>query len=873
MARSVTFNGTTRFAPGAMSRIDATGMTQQGVATNGIIGLIGESQSGPEPGTVITIDDPALATTLLKDGPLANAVRMAFGPSNDERVPGAAFRVLAVRANQALQSSAFLWGRVAEHVTSGASTATDIVFPALSFTANEHNGNILRIYTLPPSDPAFDNTQYEEREITGTAATTLTVSPGFSAAPAGSTLCIIFAKVAELKSTDYSALANSLKQKYRAGTFAGQEWVTSYEGQDQESGDIGGKALFELEYIGQNQQIVFATGAATGGSTTTFVRVGAFVGVNACQFFFVHATGGALPTPVLRKIASNTADEITVALMLATGSGATFSVRKDMFFSGALTVDAAAGTVTLPATIDVALNELADLVIVMTSGVAEGAQRSITSNTAGISSVLTLDYPWEAGKIPEATDTFQLRYVMVASATVAGSNGVAKTFSTSVSSNGGATTPDIAITFTASQTVVDLVNYINQNYPNYRAYVTSGANPRALVSTLDHDDSALNVDLRNDRKALKLDPNYTEQWPLPWANRFRADLEALVQDINVKNAYVTAERVTGNATGIGAGRPEFYVSPSGDDYVYLSGGSQGESLPSNWQDAFDTLARVRCNHVVPLISADIIYPSGGIVPLETIAAQFATHLRLTNGVLKSERGGYMGISATKTKYIEWLNNFNNTDIQLVAQKIKFLNMQGEVAWHDEWALAVIAAGMRSGMPEVGEPLTWKYINTSGISQDASWDPNESTDYNVLVQNGALFVEYIEGQGYRWFRDLTTYVQSDNLAYTDGNVRDTLRNLSYYWRKTVEDLVTGRKGKGRATVTDVKSTSTAFFEDKKAEFWIVDSEDEQGNPLNAYRNLRVSQSGDIIRARVTVTPAVGINFELLEIFVELPRASA
>ena len=78
----------------------------------------------------------------------------------------------------------------------------------------------------------------------------------------------------------------------------------------------------------------------------------------------------------------------------------------------------------------------------------------------------------------------------------------------------------------------------------------------------------------------------------------------------------------------------------------------------------------------------------------------------------------------------------------------------------------------------------------------------------------------------------------------------------------------------ATATSIKDSvlsKLALYRDSDL---IVDSTDTvTGQRVNAYRNVRVTISGDIATIRFEMFPVIGINYEIIEIFAQLPTISA
>lgn len=864
MARSVTFNGMTMFRPGGLTKVDASALAQITLATNGIIGLIGEADGGV-PGEVVTIDDPALAKGSFKSGPLANAIRVAFDPSNDPRVPGGAFRCLCVKTNQGTQAQLVMYNKIKADTAAAGSTTTLINLTTGGLTASEMIGNILRIGS-------------EERAITANAVGTITVGTAFSAAPAAGTALTILAPVVTITSRDYGLHTNQIQQEYEPGASSGQAWTTMYNNVAQIGEDIGGKSYLQLEYIGQSARVVQAAGNATSGSTTTIVDSSASFTTGLIGYFVSITLGGVIN---LRKITGVTPGT-TLQVVTMSGSPATeaYQVKTGQIRgtpdSPAPTAAAGgASTITLESTLNVAPNELVGMIVVITGGAGSGQRRSIASHTSGVSPVLTTDQPWTTQ--PDATSTYELRYATIAKATISGSAGKATSLKTYTAVNGAVSaTLDKTFTFVTDETLEDLVTAINAN-TDYKATVPNGINSRTfLVKDFDFDLGALDVDIRNDKDTVATPPSPTANVPVPWCNNFRADLWVLITDINEKNQTVTATRASGISTGAGQGRPEFTggsIGTAGDTFKYLTGGTRGHSHNSDWQAAFDLLLKQRCNFVVPLIVRDLTDEGyGSDATWASVAAQLAAHVKAANGIEKTERGGVIGYRGTKSNLIAKANAFNNTDVQIVSQKPTCLDVDGNLVEMDEWAAAVLAVGMRGGMPEVGEPLTHKYPKTTEIAQDSSWDPGERTDANQLIQAGVLFTESIKGKGIRWVRDITTHVQDDNLAYMEGSVRDVVRFVSYGLRTTLEDRFTGVKATP-ANAESIKDTATEYLELCRSQNIIVDSTDANGGTVKAFHNLRVKISGDIATIRVEIFPVVGINFQLNEIYLQLPTQAA
>ncbi len=950
MSRSVTFNGITQFKPGGISKTDVSALANIGLASNGIIGLIGEADGGV-PQTAITIDDPALAKETFTSGPLADAIRIAFEPSGDPRIPGGAFRVICVKVNDTsgTQSSRIFYSKIppvlgantGTDTTGGGSTTTVINVAGGGLTVNAEVGNHLVIGS-------------EAREIISNAAAAITVSPGFSIAPAtglavairamqdyvaaplnnltitvanggmtidafiGNTVRIgteertitdntattivvgvaftsttlgqiveVLAPSFTLTSRDYGVHNNRIKQEFEAGSSKGHSWTTNLDTATQTNDDIGAKSFLEVEYVGATLRVLRFAGLTDGaGSNTTVIDASAGLTINAETGFIVYADdAGTLDVDNIRKIASNTASDIVVTnaftnladAATAPGVGTNIEIRTGQIHTGTLTAVATANTCTLETTIDVALNELDGMIIAITAGTGVGQRRVIASNTAGNSSTVTVEKAWVTQ--PDATSVYALRYTTDANVTITGAQGASTSLTSRVAVNGAVAAGDLSLTFAQNETIQELVNRINQN-TDYSAAVPGGVDTLALVSDFDFGHTAYRVEVRNDKGSETVPSARIASTTSPqvtWLNNFRKDNQQVVDSFTDNNELVTAVKSTSAGLGIGSDAPEYTGGVVGtvvDTFVFLSGGVRGTSVNQDWQDAFDLLLQSRVNHVVPLITDDLSGQGfGSTATFSSVMAQFQSFLSDANGIEKNECGGYVGMDATLANLILEANNFQDKHVQLCGQKTTWLNVDSNLTEMDEWATAVAAAGMRAGAEEVGEPLTWKYIKTSTLTQDSGWDPLDRTNANSAIENGILFAETVEGKGFRWVRDLTTWTRDDNLARAEGSVVDVTRYIAYGLRTHLEDEFTGVKAKP-VNATAMKAAAELWLEEARTDNIIVDSTDlDTSEVLYAFNNIRVKISGDVATLRGNYFPAVGINFELLDLHVQLPTQSA
>lgn len=663
------------------------------------------------------------------------------------------------------------------------------------------------------------------------------------------------------------------------------------------------------------------TTAATNVSTTTVVTVTVPLVATAYVGYWAAITIAALPgSPTyIRQIISNTTNTITVAALpsapttadvvviqpniidiksrdygsqtngivvdissngstyqVTVASGGSTEVSNNLGGTSFLNVGYIGGAPALASDTYSSTTSTVSSISLVTGGLTPSAQigktvkivpnpsapdpiyRKISANTA---SAVTFTVPLtsdEFSSLVNSTSTVTILNVTDASASFTGTNGAATAFTSTVT---GVSGDNLNIAITANTTLNDLVTAINQHL-NYVAIIPSLAINGDTIFAKDFDfgNSAINIQTSAEDSVVG----------------FKQDLNAVVNWFNNVSVFATATRSfakAGDGSHLPSGTGDLYPNDLGY-YFSTSGGSRGTSANSDWQAAFDKLITRPMNLVVPLIDQDLVNENfGSTATWNSVSQQLLSHIIQGRGSAGLERGGFIGVRGTKTRFIQACNSIGDPDVQVVSQYPTILSATGTLYQAAPREFAVMAASMRAGAPDLGEPITHKFILTTGISQDPSWDPGDLTDIADLVSNGALFAETIPGQGVRWVRDITTWVKDSNLCFTEGSIRSVIREIAYNLRVTLVNRFVGRRALP-ATVANVKNVASTLLETYRTDGAIVDSTDPTtGVTTKAYNNLRVTASGDTIAVLVCIYPVPGINFILNEIFVRVPSQSA
>jgi hypothetical protein len=183
---------------------------------------------------------------------------------------------------------------------------------------------------------------------------------------------------------------------------------------------VGGPSLLNaaaklLELLGATRQTLDSGTTDGAGDNNTLVEAAAGLTIDAHinQWAFAD-DAGTLDVDNLRRISDNTASDIVsynafqnaAGAATTPGAGTAWEIRDKQIYTGTAAAGAAA-SLTCPATISFATNELIGLELVIVSGTGVGQRRRITGNTGGVSSVISVGTDWLTN--PDGTSVFEIR--------------------------------------------------------------------------------------------------------------------------------------------------------------------------------------------------------------------------------------------------------------------------------------------------------------------------------------------------------------------------------------------------------------------------------------------------------------------------------
>lgn len=323
----------------------------------------------------------------------------------------------------------------------------------------------------------------------------------------------------------------------------------------------------------------------------------------------------------------------------------------------------------------------------------------------------------------------------------------------------------------------------------------------------------------------------------------------------------------------------------------LAGGTLGATTSADITNALAAFEEIRVNSVIPLFSRDAIVgsdtTSGDVADNLTDPASTYTILGIQQAVKthcnlmsttknRSERQGYLSYKNSFDSCRDRSALLADQRMQLAIQDIRNIDSQGNIKWFQPWALSCMLAGARAGSP-VGTPLTFKFMNATGIRQtgqsmstaeeDIVNDFNPNSQAQQAIQSGITFLEAPQSGGIRVVVDNTTYQKDANWVYNRANVMYAADVLAFDFRNQLENIFVGQKNTVQAS--EVKSVAQSILATFLAQGITVATDEAP----NGYKQLDVRIEGNIIRINAIVVLVEGIDFILNDITITRVQSEA
>jgi len=403
-------------------------------------------------------------------------------------------------------------------------------------------------------------------------------------------------------------------------------------------------------------------------------------------------------------------------------------------------------------------------------------------------------------------NAFSLVYTGAQATATATINGTTLTLAAPAGST--VATIDLA-TYPTIQQLTDAINVV----PGFAAVIQDGNGQQATLQALDF---------------------ITTQSVKTTAYMVTANLQAVVDWFNgLGEGFITATRL-----------PNVGVVPDNIAFTYLSGGSDGVTTNTQWQNCFDALQAEDVQWVVPVSSTG------------SVQAMADTHCTFMSNVARMERRCIVGMASgsTDAQAIAAAKTFNNDRTSLTHLGFYDYDANGNLVLFPPYIMAALLGGMFSGV-DPGTALTNKTIKVRGLERKL----RNPVDTDQLINGGVLCVEDTK-QGYKCVRSVSTWLLNQNynrVEVSTGVACDfTARNV----RNAVDGL-RGARGNPATLALAVEMTDSALRELSRE--YPMGPGVLVGDAINPpYKNIVASIEGDVLRIEFQCSPVISLNYILI-----------
>ncbi|WNM70095.1 tail sheath protein [Myxococcus phage Mx1] len=314
--------------------------------------------------------------------------------------------------------------------------------------------------------------------------------------------------------------------------------------------------------------------------------------------------------------------------------------------------------------------------------------------------------------------------------------------------------------------------------------------------------------------------------------------------------------------------------PEVQPVFYLAGGTKGSTSNADVQDAFNALARVRANFVVPLFSRDaVVDVEDGLTEIESsyeieaVNAMLSAHvLEMSKLKKRRHRQGFASYRGSFAAARLAAQNIANYRVAMTCQDVRALSSDG-IRQYQPWMAAVYAAAMQAA--GFYKSIVFKGIRCSGaLFADGSFSDQDDADLDSAIENGLLIMQRPENGPIRWSSDQTTYATDESFVFNSIQAIYAADVVALTVARRMEEAFVGQSVADVSAAVALSYLQGVMSEMKRLKL-IAASDDA---PLG-YRNARITISGNVMKVEMEIKLAGAILFIPISFLVSQVQQSA
>jgi hypothetical protein len=295
--------------------------------------------------------------------------------------------------------------------------------------------------------------------------------------------------------------------------------------------------------------------------------------------------------------------------------------------------------------------------------------------------------------------------------------------------------------------------------------------------------------------------------------------------------------------------------------VFMAGGSKGGTSNAQVQAAYAALQNVQGNFLVPLFardaSLDIADGSTDAASSYTISAIHAgarSHV-LAMSTLKA-RKNRQTVLAIESDFVTQRNvaaNIASFRACMAFEDFKQTNSDGSIGQFQPWMGAVLAAAMQAA--GFYKNIEFKGINTSGVlSRAGDFNPKNDGQVEAALKAGLLVARPAAGGGFIFVSDQTTYGRDNNFVFNSMQAVYAADICSMTMAQRMEAAIVGQ------SVADISAPAArAIAEGVFAELMRLKLIAPSDDAPKGFKNLTIRIQGNAMQVSAEIKLATAIDF--------------
>lgn len=723
-----------------------------GLATSGVIALVGEADAGPDYTLETALDQNSFGPDQISDvlakyrsGPVVDAFRIAATPANDPNITGSPSRIVIVKTNVSVRAT----GSMLKY--GGGAYAT---------LADKNYGK--------PGNMSYWQTVAATTEVvptTGAFTYIPTVSSCGVEFRVNGGAAVAYTVAANQTPTAFVSGVNALSGVYSDTTVCGVARVVI---PTVTPGTVDLVPVGSTAVIGLTSSVGWTT-IPTVGDTLIIVTGSTLKGaasINEGAYVVTAADATTITATKLSDAGHVGGADGVVALPLAAVSGAAAAASFAVYSPVVISLEAANPSLGLGKSLEIAQlpgSPAAALLECCCFVLGTSTKVSWISKT-GAAYVLTSGVEYSANlKVNRQLDNVQEE--LISGGEVALKLGYAGTSASAVIDKtlgtltltivGGSGTyglTPVTLVLADYPTLADLANFLD-SHTGYSCDLGNNLLGQLPSTALD-----------GGTTTSPLTFTFASKWGEE-TGRIKIDAYRFFNKISNESVLVQLL----NSSNVNAAAVAGLPAPT-TAYSYLSGGDKGGTLQNGVILAIDACEKIRCNFLVPCFSRDAsvdklagLTESTSTYAIDAINAYCRTHV-LKMSTLKKRRNRQAFLSKKDTFANARLASSNIASFRcaMTFQDCKAVGSDGAIHQYAPWMNAVDAAGMQAAGFYRG--IVRKYANISGAVQAAAdFDDQDDTAMENALLSGLLPLRHSESGGWYWVSDQTTYGKDSNFV--------------------------------------------------------------------------------------------------------------